>query len=1070
MSANNDEAPLVTGILEPAQAHHRAPVRASITTAVFVELCCGSAGLAAEMHTLGCDSLGVDFDRNPSKPKSAVLLADLSTEEGQSLVLDILEHSNVQAMHAAPPCGTASRAREKKLSEKLIRDGAPAPRQLRSEQFPRGLPNPFPPFTDNEVTRISRANAIYDFVGSLFLRLHRLGISWSLENPATSYFWLIPAIVVLLGQPNVFLAKFQQCCHGGARPVWRIWATNMRDMLNLNASCDNSHKHEPFAIQKSIDGIWHFDTSKEAAYPKLLCVRAARIIHDSIIGKGYLPLPTNISEADSHPEAKRQKRRASVGLFVRGNKLPPIVTDFQSFVEVCLPQGRVGEVVMMNDGTSAKILRLVTRAIGGSTNLEKVDVKLDSTNTANDYIVGVFRTPQQFAAEASKLRHPIDLESSLPDIVKRNIFWILTSTPLQRAKHRLDRLISLKKLVADTGKADEALFDKMCPETRKVLKGKKLSALRILLQQADYPDVGIVDEIAEGFPLTGVCRKSGVFPHKLRPATITVTQLKRGSKYTRKGLLAKVSSSGDPEIDSTIWQETMSELDQGWLSGPFSEDELANRFNEEFVLSRRFGIRQKNKIRCIDDFSESLVNSAISTFDKIELMGVDDFVSTIKVMAESIQNQVVSIKLSDGSMLKGRLPEGVNASQAKEWFGKTYDLKSAYRQLATKKTEQWATVVAVYCPELGKAQIFVQHALPFGAVGSVFYFNRASRALWAALTYFLQVVITCFYDDFSAAEPSNSCDTCDLAIKSFFSILGWKLALEPRKNKVFASVFDMLGVCPDMRKLPEDLLLIDNKPDRVSEVSAQIDSTLKLVRCSAPAVAELKGKCQFAANQFYGRVALGPLHHMSRQQFRCHSGIMSSSFKKSLCDFRELLNAGLPRQLAFKGEQRPVLLFSDGACEGNEREAVTSGAVCLDTVTGKSVMFGSTVPEELVKFWKSTGNIQTIGQAELLPVLLGRIVFAEMMRHRRVFVFIDNDSARQGLLKGYSDSFSSELMIRELVRIESKSQSWVWYARVPSISNPADGPSRLRLEPHAENLFSTLIPAPPVPKECFQPH
>ena len=113
----------------------------SISSAVFVELCCGAAGFSAEMHTLGCDALGVDYIRNPSKPKCATLLADLSCETGQALVDDIFDHSNVQATHAAPPCGTASKARERPMPQSLIQMGAPAPRQLRSATYSLGLPN-----------------------------------------------------------------------------------------------------------------------------------------------------------------------------------------------------------------------------------------------------------------------------------------------------------------------------------------------------------------------------------------------------------------------------------------------------------------------------------------------------------------------------------------------------------------------------------------------------------------------------------------------------------------------------------------------------------------------------------------------------------------------------------------------------------------------------------------------------------------------------------------------------------------------------------------------------------------
>ena len=1049
------EPQTVSAVTEPAPVVVR---NVSITTAVVLELCCGSAGYSAALHKLGCDALGVDFLRNPSKPKAAILLADLSCTAGQTLVTDIVESSNLQAVHAAPPCGTASRAREKPIPSRLLAQGAPAPRQLRSDSQPLGLPN----LTPNERLRVETANAIYRFVGILFLRLHLLGIIWTLENPLTSYFWLIPEIRILLAQKGVFLVIFQQCCHGGDRPVWRQWATNLKALLSLSAVCDGTHPHAAFTISKSVSGSWTFDTAQEASYPTLLCTRAATIVVDELcLNRGFVALPTSLAMADAHPESKRQRRRASVGLFVRGNKLPQHVSEFSKTTTVDLEGLRtVGSLVTIPGfAMQAKILRLISGVSVGSSNQ---GLQLFA------YAVGIFRSPAEFLEEAKILKHPVDMDSSVPDVLKRNAFWILTTSAVEISKFRLQRLQTLREIVDSTKEADRGVFETMSGEMQNVLIGKRLSALRLLLQHCGYPDVQVIDDIIKGLALTGTLPSSGVYPEKLRPATITVEQLRNGARWTRRGLLERVLSSGDPELDETIWKEAIEEKDKGWLDGPYSEEQLLELLKGEFVVSRRFGLRQGPKCRAIDDFSESLVNASVLTTEKIELMGVDDFVAIVKCIMEGIRpDGSVKFTLADGTVLCGRLPFGVSVEKAKAWVGKTFDLKSAYRQLATRPEEAWATVVAVFSPTDNCAKMFVQRALPFGAVGSVFGFNRASRALWAALTYWLRVVVTCFYDDFPAAEPESSCTACEIAIRSFFITLGWTLSLEEKKNKRYEPTFDMLGVVVNFGRLPEDILSIDNKPSRISEINDLIDDALMRKRCPAPLTAEIKGKSQFAANQFFGRVALGPLHQMSIHQFRCHSGIAGQAFRKALFDFKALLNSGVPRQLTFFGEQRPVLVFSDGACEGLDRNVVSVGSVFVDTADMKTWMFGAAVPDKLVEFWKSTGNVQTIGQAELLPVLLARIAFQEKMRHRRCFIFADNESARQCLIKGHSDSVASELIVRQLVALESTTQSWIWYSRVPSLSNPSDGPSRLRLVPHAENFFAQLVPTPAIPSGCF---
>ncbi len=58
--------------------------------------------------------------------------------------------------------------------------------------------------------------------------------------------------------------------------------------------------------------------------------------------------------------------------------------------------------------------------------------------------------------------------------------------------------------------------------------------------------------------------------------------------------------------------------------------------------------------------------------------------------------------------------------------------------------------------------------------------------------------------------------------------------------------------------------------------------------------------------------------------------------------------------------------------------------------------------------------------------------------------FIDNDAARFSLIKGTSPTQDSAWLTGEFWRREAKAQAFSWFERVPSPSNPADGPSRLQ--------------------------
>ena len=56
--------------------------------------------------------------------------------------------------------------------------------------------------------------------------------------------------------------------------------------------------------------------------------------------------------------------------------------------------------------------------------------------------------------------------------------------------------------------------------------------------------------------------------------------------------------------------------------------------------------------------------------------------------------------------------------------------------------------------------------------------------------------------------------------------------------------------------------------------------------------------------------------------------------------------------------------------------------------------------------------------------------------------YIDNDSARYGLIRGLSDKPTSMTMLAQFWDQDSLATANPWFARVPSCANPADEPSR----------------------------
>jgi hypothetical protein len=143
-----------------------------------------------------------------------------------------------------------------------------------------------------------------------------------------------------------------------------------------------------------------------------------------------------------------------------------------------------------------------------------------------------------------------------------------------------------------------------------------------------------------------------------------------------------------------------------------------------------------------------------------------------------------------------------------------------------------------------------------------------------------------------------------------------------------------------MSKLHEGMLACENKPERVAEISGEIGNIIESGKCLRPQAAALRGRAQFASNQLFGRMALAALAALSYHQFKSRTPFISESLREELSLFRDLLSAGVPRQLGLLGERRPVLIFSDGAAEGVNFESVSVGAVLIDPVSKLKLMFG----------------------------------------------------------------------------------------------------------------------------------
>ncbi len=180
----------------------------------------------------------------------------------------------------------------------------------------------------------------------------------------------------------------------------------------------------------------------------------------------------------------------------------------------------------------------------------------------------------------------------------------------------------------------------------------------------------------------------------LAPAQQSLEQLRSRAVWRRKTSIGKCHSLGDKDADLELWEQSLQEVQSGWLDGPFyDESEVSRRVDtDHWICIRRFPLKQPNKIRLIDDGLESGLSSAYSCYSKLTLMDMDAVVSMTNTVLHAFSSKGgFSIMLSTGESNEGKVhPTWHNDFTL---LGRTLDLKSAYKQLAVSSEQGFVRVM-----------------------------------------------------------------------------------------------------------------------------------------------------------------------------------------------------------------------------------------------------------------------------------------------------------------------------------------------------------------------------------------
>ena len=512
---------------------------------------------------------------------------------------------------------------------------------------------------------------------------------------------------------------------------------------------------------------------------------------------------------------------------------------------------------------------------------------------------------EQFIHKACLMGHPAKQNHAVPkdlkEAIAKHVEWS-DKTLVEYRMHWCRRWLRRAKELEQAEKEDAA---KRPAHVRTTTACKRLLLTQEMLESIEYEDMEVLELLRCGSPLAGEIPKSCAFEECYKPCLLTLPQLQGDAAKRNQAILASCRSSGDAAVDRQLLEETKEEVKLGWARGPFE------CVPDGCVVSRRFPLVQGSKTRMIDDYSISGINDTAATSNKVDLHMVDTFAAVVREFFQQCGEAGLDCKL----------------------VAKTYDLKSAYRQVPIREDHLCYSYFSIYNCDRDCAEVYQLVTFPFGATHSVYSFLRLSRSLYALAARALYLLTTNFYDDYILASRPSCVDSARNSMELIFLLTGWQFAKEGKKCTSFDVVCKALGVEFDLSLSGESILRIQNTEQRIQDLKTLINATLDAGSLGKQSALVLRGKLGFADSYLHGRLGALLLKQLSEHAYGRGTKLPSELVTSLTMMVHRLCN-GRPREVSAK----PLVewfLYCDAAYEP-ETKSGGLGAVLCDNL-GKCV-------------------------------------------------------------------------------------------------------------------------------------
>ena len=488
------------------------------------------------------------------------------------------------------------------------------------------------------------------------------------------------------------------------------------------------------------------------------------------------------------------------------------------------------------------------------------------------------------------------------------------SKPHGVKSHRQEWLRKWEERAAVLEQDESALKAGMSEVRKAILAPKRLLLFKEILADLKYDDMEVVDEIISGGSLVGPVPVTDALDAKLKPARISVEVLDELRDQCNHAVLSRAVSCGDADLDRELWAETLEKVEKGHLLGPYDVDQLpAGAF-----VNNRFPIKQADNVRPIDNYSSSLINDTVTVSEKPVVHSVDE---------------IGAVATKFAALARKR--------NLKKLFGKTADLKGAYRQLALADGSLRYSYLAVFDPMEKKLKIFHQVAVPFGSTKAVYLCLRVARALWTIIAKGLKVASANFFDDFVLLALEIDIKSAWTSFARLMKLLGWRLSED--KATDWSAEFDALGVVFDLTDAMSGVVRIGNTDRRKEEIIAKLNDVCSKRTLTQKEAIRLRGRMQFAETQCFGRLGRTLLKLVTSHAYS-GSMFVSKRLRGALLDFAVLLRDTRPRLIGAIS-CRSFMLLTDAFYDPGESPAAGLGGTILTGHGTALIYFSAKVTE-----------------------------------------------------------------------------------------------------------------------------